>query len=98
MAKKKELNEVKEVVKAPVLRLNENEDSAEEYPTDVRPFVVNFGKSWLKCTEVSTTIEQDPETGSKRAVVTMEFDGQLDGGGELVANEIVMRSDDIVEE
>lgn len=100
MAKKKEeLKEVKEVIKAPVLRLDNNDDPADDYPTDVRPFVVNFGKSWLRCIDVSKIVEQDPETGSKRLIVTMEFEGKLNGNenSELIANEIQF-SGDIEEE
>lgn len=92
MAKKKEeLKEVKEVVKAPVLRLNENDDPVTEEPlSDVKPFVVNFGKSWLRCTEVIERIEQDPETSAKKLIVTMGFDGQLNGNeNSELAGEIV---------
>lgn len=90
MAKKKELKEVKEVIKAPLLR--DGEEATPE--TDVRPFVVNFGKSWLKCTNVTTITEQDPETGTERLVVTMQFDGQLNGSesSEILADEVVMAS------
>lgn len=90
MAKKKEeLKEVKEVVKVPLLQ-NENENENETIDTDVRPFCINFGKSWLKCEEIISIIEEDPETGGKRQIVTMYFDGQLNGdeNSELTANEI----------
>ena len=55
MAKKKELNEVKEVVKAPVLR-----DVEEITPeTDIRPFVINFGKSVLSINEIYCYLNPD---------------------------------------
>lgn len=99
MAKKKELKEVKELTKAPLLRLNENDDSLTIEPlTDVRPFVINFGKSWLKCSDVSAITEADPETGSERVVVTMSFIGQLKENNEVMELGELVISGNIEEE
>ena len=69
MAKKKELNEVKEVVKTPVLR-----DGEEITPeTDVRTFCINFGKSLLSINEIYCYL--DPNVGEH--ALTYELVGIL---------------------